>query len=55
MPTENFCVHARLLAFISTLRIAIILLIRFLRKRANRHPMDGQRERSFSALWGRGG
>jgi hypothetical protein len=33
-----------------TLLIAIVLLVRFLRKPANRHPMDGQRERNIGEI-----
>lgn len=29
---------------------AVVLLLRFLRKPGNRHPMDGQRERSIDEI-----
>ena len=32
--------------FAAVLVIGVVLLLRFLRKPGNRHPMDGQRERT---------
>ena len=37
------------------LLIAIVLLMRFLRKPSNRHPMDGQPERKIEDIRGDGG
>ena len=37
------------------LLIAIVLLMRFLRKPSNRHPMDGQPERNIEEIRGDGG
>ncbi len=35
--------------------IAIVLLAAFLRKRRNRHPMEGQRERNIDEIRSEGG
>jgi hypothetical protein len=35
---------------IIVLVIALLLLIRFMRKPQNRHPMDGQRERNIDEI-----
>ena len=35
---------------IIALLIAVVLLLRFLRKPENRHPMDGQRERNIEQI-----
>ena len=37
------------------LLIAIVLLMRFLRKHSNRHPMDGQTERNIEEIRRDGG
>ena len=50
MPTSDFVPALGLITLIAGLLIAVFLLMRFLRKPANRHPMDGQRERNIGEI-----
>lgn len=50
MPTSDFVPALGLVILIAGLLIAVCLFMRFLRKPANRHPMDGQRERNIGEI-----
>ena len=50
MSNNEFVPMLGMFTLIASLLIAIVLLVRFLRKPANRHPMDGQRERNIGEI-----
>ena len=50
MSNNEFVPMLGMFTLIASVMIAIVLLVRFLRKPANRHPMDGQRERNIGEI-----
>ncbi|MBX9728599.1 MAG: hypothetical protein K2X31_06805 [Sphingopyxis sp.] len=50
MSNNEFVPMLGMFTLIAGLLIAIVLLVRFLRKPSNRHLMDGQRERNIGEI-----
>jgi hypothetical protein len=50
MNTWDMTGTLAIVTLVAGLLIAAFLLMRFLSKRGNRHPMDGERERNFEEM-----
>lgn len=50
MDTWDMTGTLAIVTLVAGLIIGVILLMRFLRKRGNRHPMEGERERNYREM-----